>query len=117
MRARIVAVCAFAAVTAVPSAAQVTPHRKARAGTVTVANNYFTPTTIRVRRTHVVTWRWVGGSPHNVIGLNTGGRPMFKSRTSALRGYHYSHRFRHRGVFTVICSIHPKTMRMYVRVR
>ncbi len=80
--------------------------------TVTVGNNFFRPTRIRVRRRELVVFDWVGGGEqHQVSGRG------FQSRTTASGSYRYLRRFRRCGRFTVICTIHPTEMRMTVRVR
>jgi plastocyanin len=84
---------------------------------VLVSNNYFKPTIRRIRRGTVVTWVWVGGVPHNVVGLDHGSRVIFKSRTTWRAGYRFRSRFHQTGAFTILCAIHPDRMRMYVVVR
>jgi len=64
-----------------------------------------------------VTWVWAGGRGHNVTGMTRTGRDVFRSRTTARVGFRYSHRFRRRASFRVICTVHPRAMRMTVRVR
>ena len=81
---------------------------RAAATGVRVADNVFRPGRVSIRRRGVVTWRWVGRNRHNVVG------PRFRSRV--LRRGRYSHRFRRRGSYRVVCTLHPG-MRMTVRVR
>lgn len=87
------------------------------ATTVKVGNNFFSPTGKTIGRGGTVRWVWSGGRPHNVVGRTSGGRVIFRSRRTARRGYTFRHRFRSRGRYRVICTIHPARMRMTVRVR
>ncbi len=85
--------------------------------TVRVGNNFFSPSSKSIRRSGTVTWVWAGGVRHNVTGRTRRGRVVFRSRTTSRRGFRYRHRFGRRGRFRVICTIHPRAMRMTVRVR
>jgi plastocyanin len=89
----------------------------AAAATVRVGNNFFSPTFTSIRRGRVVVWVWAGGRRHNVTGMTRTGRVVFRSRTTSRAGFRYSHRFRRRASFRVICTVHPRAMRMTVRVR
>jgi plastocyanin len=90
---------------------------RAATQTVRVGNNFFSPTSMSIRRGRVVTWVWLGGVRHNVTGIRRSGRVVFRSRTSSRAGFRYSRRFRRRASYRVICTIHPRRMRMTVRVR
>jgi plastocyanin len=90
---------------------------RAAAAMVRVGNNFFSPTFTSIRRGRVVTWVWAGGRRHNVTGMTRTGRVVFRSRTTARAGFRYGHRFRRRASYRVICTVHPRAMRMTVRVR
>ena len=75
---------------------------------VRVGDNYFRPRIVRASRGETVRFRWVGRRRHNVTG---GGRA---SRTTSRRGYVYRRRF-FRST-RLVCTIHPDSMRMTVRV-
>jgi plastocyanin len=90
---------------------------RAAAESVRVGNNFFSPTLTSIRRGRVVTWIWAGGRRHNVTGMTRTGRVVFRSRTTSRAGFRYSHRFRRRASYRVICTLHPRSMRMTVRVR
>ena len=66
--------------------------------------------TVKIRKGGIVKWTWADGSPHNVKG------PGFSSRVMTGRGKAYSHRFRRKGTFRIICQIHPTTMKTTVKV-
>lgn len=66
--------------------------------------------TVKIRKGGTVKWIWGDGAPHNVKG------PGFKSSVKTGRGKTYSHTFRARGTFKVICQVHPTTMKTIVKV-
>ena len=84
--------------------------KAARTRTVSVRDNAFRPRRLTVRRRDVVRFVWRGtDNPHNVTAR---GR---SSRTTSRSGYVYRRRFSR--TTRVICTIHPDTMRMTIRVR
>jgi plastocyanin len=79
--------------------------------TVVVDNFRYSPSTVSVKRGDTVTWRFRrDAAPHNVRG--SGG---IRSRSRITTGT-YRKRFRRRGTFRYICSLHPN-MKGTVRVR
>jgi plastocyanin len=84
---------------------------------VKVGNNFLSPTSKTIGRGGTVAWVWSGGRRHNLLGRSSRGRVIFRSRTSSRRGFTFRHRFAGRGRFSVICTLHPSSMRMTVRVR
>jgi plastocyanin len=98
------------AVSGAPSAAD------AATRAVKVGNDFFSPTNKSIARGRSVTWVWAGGTPHDVVAKNRTGKIVFRSKITKQRGYTYSHRFSRNGTYKIICSIHPDTMRMTVRV-
>jgi plastocyanin len=66
--------------------------------------------TVKIRKGGTVKWVWGDGSPHNVKG------PGFKSGVKSGKGKSYSHTFRAKGTFRIICQIHPTTMKTTVKV-
>jgi len=84
--------------------------------TVKVGNDFFSPTSKSIARERSVTWVWVGGVPHDVVAKNRTGKIIFRSKITKQRGYTYSHKFRRSGTYKVICSLHPVSMRMTVKV-
>jgi plastocyanin len=89
----------------------------AAATTVRVGNNFLSPTSKTIGRGGTVAWVWAGGRRHNLLGRTSRGRVIFRSRTTSRRGYTFRHRFGSRGRYSVICTLHPSSMRMTVRVR
>jgi len=84
--------------------------------TVKLGDNFFEPALKTVRRGTKVRFKWIGGNPHNVTKRRgPGGR--FKSRTTSSRGVNFAKQFKKRGTYRLICTIHPRTMRLTLRVR
>jgi plastocyanin len=73
-------------------------------------SNRFRPARVTIRRGSTVRWVWAGGF-HNVTGRG------FASKTTSSRRYSFRHRFRHRGTFRIVCTVHESSgMKMKVRV-
>jgi plastocyanin len=78
--------------------------------TKTVKWHVPTSATVKIAKGGVVKWVWTDGQPHNVKG------PGFKSKTIAKKGFAYSHTFKTKGTFKIICQVHPTTMKTTVKV-
>ena len=66
--------------------------------TVKVADDVFRARTVTINKGNTVTWKWVGDHPHNV---------KFKGFASKVQvSGTFRHRFRKRGTFRYVCSIH-----------
>jgi plastocyanin len=78
--------------------------------TKTVKWHVPTTSTVKIAKGGTVKWVWTDGAPHNVKGST------FKSKTIAKKGFAYSHRFRSKGTFKIICQVHPTTMKTTVKV-
>jgi plastocyanin len=78
--------------------------------TKTVKWHVPTSSTVKIAKGGTVKWVWTDGAPHNVKG------PGFKSKTIGRKGFAYSHRFRSKGTFKIICQVHPTTMKTTVKV-
>lgn len=111
------ALIAIAALLAVPGFAGTEPETAAAAKTaIRLGDNFFKPARKAVRRGTLVRFRWIGRNRHNVTKRRGPGR-RFKSRTTRRRGVNFSKRFRKRGTYRLICTIHPTEMRLKLRVR
>lgn len=66
--------------------------------------------TVKIRKGGTVKWVWGDGAPHNVKGSG------FKSKVLSGKGKSYSHTFRSKGTFKIICQIHPTSMKTVVKV-
>jgi plastocyanin len=66
--------------------------------TVKVADDVFKAKAVTINKGNTVTWKWVGNHPHNV---------KFKGFASKVQvNGTFRHRFRKRGTFRYVCSIH-----------
>jgi plastocyanin len=83
----------------------------ARAASVTVGDDFFRPTSLRVRAGTTVRWTWRGRDVHNVTV--TSGPTRFSSPTQ--RSGTFSRRLRKRGTYRIVCTVHGQ--RMTIRVR
>jgi plastocyanin len=69
--------------------------------------------TITVRHGSRVTFRWVGSRVHDVHARK--GPVHFRS--AVMTSGSFSTTLRRRGRYLVVCDIHPRTMRLTIRVR
>lgn len=83
---------------------------QALAATKTVKWKVGTKTTVRIAKGGTVKWVWSDGQLHDVKGRG------FRSHVLSGKGKSYSHRFTRRGSFTIICEIHPTSMKTVVKV-
>ena len=70
---------------------------------VRVGDNYYRHSTVRIHRGGAVKWHWVGHRRHDVYFTSGRHRP---ARCSARRSGSCSRRFRHRGTFSYVCTLH-----------
>jgi plastocyanin len=66
--------------------------------------------TVKIKKGGTVKWIWSDRQPHNVKGSG------FKSKTIAKKGFSYSHTFRTKGTFKIICQVHATSMKLTVKV-
>jgi plastocyanin len=82
---------------------------QALAATKTVKWHVGGTSTVKIPKGGSVKWVWTDGQPHNVKG------PGFSSKVITRKGATYTHVFRKRGTFKIICQIHA-SMRTTVKV-
>jgi plastocyanin len=97
-----------------------TRRHSSRHRTVSIGDNYFAPTRLKVARGTKVTWRWpgadVGGDVHDVkLGGHPKGAKGFHSRPAS-NDFSFTRRLRVAGTYHVLCTFH-EGMRMTIRVR
>ena len=88
----------------------------AAARSVRVGDDFFIrkgPHSITVHRGARVRFRWVGSSTHDVHAT----RGPVHFRSAFMRNGSFTKKLRRAGTYTVICDIHPKTMRLTIHVR
>jgi plastocyanin len=66
--------------------------------------------TVKIKKGGTVKWVWSDGQPHDVKG------PGFSSKTTSKKGFTYSHVFKKKGTFKIICQVHPTSMKATVKV-
>lgn len=96
----------------------------AQAGTSTkrvvdVGDYYYSPAKMTVKRNTIVVWRWPegGGDAHDVV-LKRGPRGVKKFASDVyLADEVYRRRLRVPGRYSIICSLHPDSMRQTITVK
>ena len=83
---------------------------------VKVGNNFFSPKKKTVSRGTTVKFKWSGGAPHNVTKTRGPGGD-FRSRTTSKSGVNFKKKFKRRGTYKMICTIHPDSMKLKLQVR
>ena len=95
------------------------PAQGAAKKTVTLGDNYYAPTTLKVKRGTNVTWRWPGfdqgGDVHDVK-LRKGPKGVKKFHSeSASTDYSFKRKLTVRGTYKLVCTLHEE-MKMTVKV-
>ena len=96
----------------------------AQAGTSTkrvveVGDYYFTPAKTTIKRNTIVVWRWPegGGDAHDVV-LKKGPRGVKRFASEVyLADETYRKRLKVPGRYSIICSLHPDSMRQTITVK
>jgi plastocyanin len=92
------------------------PAGASAATTITVGNNFFSPSQKTVSVGTKVRFRWTGGRRHNVT--KTGGPGgAIESRTTNQSGVNFANRFGRAGTYRFVCTLHPTEMRLKLKVR
>ena len=114
MRVVVLAILAGAAlISAVPASG-------AAKKTVTIGDNYYAPTSLKVKKGTTVVWRWPGfdqgGDVHDVkLGSGPKGVKKFQSE-AASTDYSFKRKLKVPGKYKIVCTLHEE-MRMTIRVR
>ena len=106
----------FGAVLLAPGSAGAGGAEAAASTKVTVGNNFFSPTAKTVAKGTRVKFKWVGGTAHDVKLRKGPGKKFDSGRTSA-RGVNLTKKFKKRGTYKIICSIHPDEMKLKLKVK
>ena len=109
---------AAVAVTAVPASQAGKPKK---GPTVTVADDFFSPTEVKVKPNTKVKYKWDSDNTdsHNVIiqkGPKKINKKDFKSATGSI-GVKFKPVFEKKGTYDFLCTIHPDVMKMKVIVK
>jgi hypothetical protein len=84
-------------------------------GPILVADNYYRPPKLDVRRGETLTWQFRGSKPHTVTVAN--GPRGFSSLYSGQVGGTTRFKFEVPGTYRLTCLVHPTSMGQTVRVR
>ena len=89
--------------------------------TITVGDDFFTPTKFSIKKNTIVKWVWSAQNvdDHQVAQADRHFEPKssgFQSKEQST-GAPFRHRFKKAGTFYVICLVHPTDMRMKIRVK
>jgi plastocyanin len=91
------------------------------AKTIKVGDDFFSPTSVKVKKGDKVKFKWLSsnGNPHNAT-LEKGPKGVkkrdFKSATGAI-GIKFAPKFKKKGTYDFICTIHPTVMKTTVKVK
>jgi plastocyanin len=75
--------------------------------TVKLADNFFSPERETVSAGTQVRFKWIGSDRHNVT-KKSGPGGSFGSETTANRGVNFAKKFKKRGKYKLICTIHAQ---------
>ena len=113
------AACATCAAIVVASSGAAAPAKKT--AHVTVADDYYSPTTVKIKKGSKVSYDWSDANvdSHNVH-LQKGPKGVkkndFKSATGAI-GIHFAPKFKVPGAYHFVCTLHRSVMTMDVKVK
>lgn len=111
----VVALLAALVVAAVPAAADSEPAGVAATKSVTVGDNFFSPTSRSIKRNDSIRFSWNGTDNRHNVAVRSG-PAKFKSKTR--RGsYTYTRKFGTKGTYKLYCTLHPDSMKATVKVR
>jgi plastocyanin len=108
--ASILAVAAAAAVVAPGVLARGEPE-----ATITVGNNFLSPSKKTISRGTKLEFRWVGGERHHIVKTEGPGGAIQELATSK-KGVNLAHTFNKRGTYRFVCTIHPTEMHLKLTV-
>ena len=89
----------------------------AAANRVAVDDYFFKSKSVAVKRGGVVTWIWRGSDDHNVVFTSAPRRVKKPKRCGTRSSGTCSRRFRRRGTYRYVCTLHATSMTGKVRVR
>ena len=87
----------------------------ARGSTVKVGDDFFSPTEKTVSKGTKVKFNWIGSDKHNIVKKKGPGKD-FDSGVLEGSGVLYKHKFKKKGDYKIICTIH-EDMKMKLHVK
>jgi plastocyanin len=117
------AVAALGGATAGAGSAAAHKKRPAKPKVVEVADFYFGPEKVTLKKGGSINWKWASTNtqPHDVH-LKSGPKGLkrkgsYSTKTTAVSGAQFKKKFDTPGTYKFICTIHPTQMRMTVTVK
>lgn len=83
--------------------------------TIKLDDNFFNPSSKTVKKGTLVRFKWVGRKKHDVTKASGPGN-FFQSKLTKKRGVNFKKRFRKKGNYLLVCSIHSG-MELNLRVK
>jgi plastocyanin len=83
--------------------------------TITLGDNFFSPTAKTVARGTKVNFKWTGKHKHSVTKVSGPGED-FSSKTTKLDGVNFSKTFTEPGTYKMVCSVHSSKMKLKIVV-
>ena len=87
----------------------------ASAATITLGDNFFSPSSKTIGAGTKVRFNWTGSRRHNVT-KKRGPGGGFASVTTRSNGVHFAKTFNKPGIYRMVCTIHPEEMRLKLTV-
>jgi plastocyanin len=119
-RTRIVAAAIALALAVVAVGAPGTPAKATKPMVVKVKDDFYTPTSVGVRKGGKVKWDWTPTFDQHNVTLKKGPRGVrkrqFRSQTTNDPSFFFVKRFKKVGKYQFYCTVHPTVMRMTVTV-
>jgi plastocyanin len=89
------------------------PSSGAATKVVSVKDNFFSPRPLTISKGASVRWVWKGKQKHNVTVAN--GPSNFRAGTRKTGSF--THTFKKRGTYSIVCTIHAPDMHMTIKVK
>jgi plastocyanin len=83
--------------------------------TITVGNNFLSPSKKTIAQGTKLEFRWAGGERHHIVKRKGPGGEI-RSPATSKPGVHLAHTFNKRGVYKFVCTIHPTEMHLKLTV-
>jgi len=105
---------AFATI-AVASVTALGVAQAAPAATITVGNNFLSPSSKTISAGTKLRFKWVGGITHHIVKREGPGGDIRSPETSS-RGVNLAKVMRKTGTYRFVCTIHPTEMKLKLAV-
>lgn len=83
--------------------------------TITVDDDFFSPTSKTIPSGTKVKFNWIGSDKHDVV-KKKGPGPRFDSGTTDAQGVNFTTKLKKRGTYRIICTVHPEDMKLKLKV-